>query len=209
MFGSYDTMWKDVTCTTLRVCQIVRRRHASASHRRDLSPPSPTQRYTETQDPSGCILFLLPCMHVLLRSCAAVPACLLHCLLRAPGARRCSVPSSCVQPTPRRYGLPPAASLLSLPGGTHTCTGAPIHASTPERPRSPTPERSRSPTPERPRSPIHMHGGTHSWTRHPSMHQHLSVLASPHLSVLAPQHLSGLAPQYLSVHATNLCHHLR
>ena len=77
------------------------------------------------------------------------------------------------QPNPRRYGLPPAASLLSLPGGTHTCTGAPIHA-----------------------------------RGHPSMHQHLNVLAPQHLSVLAPQHLSGLAPQYLSGHDPNLCHHL-
>ena len=145
-------------CTTSRACQIMRRRHASASHRRDPSPPNQTQRYTETQDPTGCILFLLPCVHVLLRACSAAPACLLRCFPRAPGARRCSLPSSCVMAMklPCTLGcMPPpvlCCSHISLPGGTH-----------------------------------HMHGGTHPCMG-AAIHAPVERLRSQHLSGFASQH---------------------
>ena len=135
-----DTMRMDVACTTSRACQIVRRRHAAASHRRDLPPPNRTQRYTETQDPTGCILFLLPRVHVLLLACAAAHVCLLRCSSRAPGTRRCSLPLACavtMQLSCTLGCIPPLVlcSCMTLPGGTHhmhggthPCTGAPIHA---------------------------------------------------------------------------------
>ena len=157
------------------------------------------------------------CVHVLLRACAAAPACLLRCFPRAHGARRCSLPSACVMTMqlPCTLGcMPPPVlycSCMSLPGGTHhmhggthPCTGAPIHAPV-ERLRSqnlsgfasqhppyhpgcaaslPAPQRLRFPTPSL--SPQRLRS------------QHLSGFASQH----PPQHLSGFAFQHLSGFAT-------